>query len=301
MTAMAELKAQDAAEKAPADAAANHAVNGTLAQILYSALTTGTRTTTTRRQYISSFESFILNHIPYAQVELKHLQTGLIDWDGPGAPGGDSQKPLLVWYFAGQPYPIVNAARIGYTYQLTWDGSNAPAWGTILLGFQSDKNEHKSSHALAISPRASVRIDSHVFVDQLTQTIRGLTNALPSSVVTGVQSYTNLDDLVFGQIQSAVSGVQARTPAGPTSGYALSDGSPFTIEFDGPARDNDGVNIFAYTIQTLFNDVEKFNQILWWYFGGQPQRITKAMRIPLTNSDGGPSLFVGFTGPGPYP
>jgi len=53
------------------------------------------------------------------------------------------------------------------------------------------------------------------------------------------------------------------------------------IDFDGPAQDSDSHNVFQYTFATLLNDPEKYSQVLFWYFGGKPYRVTKALRIPL--------------------
>jgi hypothetical protein len=83
---------------------------------------------------------------------------------------------------------------------------------------------------------------------------------------------------------------------------------PVIVAFDGPARDNTSLNPFGYTLPTLFNDKEKYSQLLWWYFGGKPYRITKAIRIPdrsvwnrdLAGEDV-TSVFVGFAGPGSDP
>jgi hypothetical protein len=84
------------------------------------------------------------------------------------------------------------------------------------------------------------------------------------------------------------------TPVGLTAVQS----QPFNVEFDGPARDADSHHVFPYTFETLVNDQEKFDQILWWYFAGHPVRITKAMRIPLGSDPNSPSLFVGYSGPG---
>jgi hypothetical protein len=83
---------------------------------------------------------------------------------------------------------------------------------------------------------------------------------------------------------------------------------PVVVHFDGPAQDNNSLNPFNYTPQTLFNDKEKYAQVLWWYFGGRAYRVTKALRIPIpirTAQYSGPtapedveSLFIGFAGPG---
>lgn len=79
---------------------------------------------------------------------------------------------------------------------------------------------------------------------------------------------------------------------------------PVIVAFDGPAQDNNSLNPFNYTPQTLFNDKEKYNQVLWWYFGGRPYRVTKAIRLPVRTAltkaltgEAVESLFIGFAGP----
>jgi hypothetical protein len=80
---------------------------------------------------------------------------------------------------------------------------------------------------------------------------------------------------------------------------------PVIVSFDGPAQDANSLNPFNYTPQTLFNDKEKYAQVLWWYFGGKAFRVTKAMRIPIRTAQTSTltgedveSLFIGFAGPG---
>jgi hypothetical protein len=69
-----------------------------------------------------------------------------------------------------------------------------------------------------------------------------------------------------------------------------------------PLNGQPGPRKFFKTPEELTQD-ELF-QCLWWYFGGQPRRVTKAIRIPyqyrfegraaLVNT----ALLVGFEGPG---
>jgi hypothetical protein len=76
---------------------------------------------------------------------------------------------------------------------------------------------------------------------------------------------------------------------------------PIVVHFDGPAQDNNSLNPFNYTPQTLFNDKEKYAQVLWWYFGGKAYRVTKAIRIPIPGASAAQdeeALFIGFAGPG---
>jgi hypothetical protein len=342
-----------------------------LLQTLYGILT-GTNAAATRRQYIGDFNTFILNHIPYAQVQLRDLQTGLMSFDGPDANGVD--KPLLVWHFGGLPYPIVKAAQVDYTYVRTWDGSGWTIHSSILFGFQSSDDQplHVSPRARAAKTPEPIQEHAHKseskdFVEQLTEAVRSLTETSPSATVGGTTVYTDLDSFIndeldgryasfaadrvapatpdsepaiqqrlarvitsFSQAQlpagESQSAVQPRTPAvepavttallellvqvaqqsangnhAKPRGWVLNGAGPVNVEFDGPARDNDSHHIFAYTTETLFNDQDKYNQVLWWYFAGQPVRITKALRIPVGADPNGPSLFVGYSGPGGHP
>jgi hypothetical protein len=250
----------------------------------------GTNAATTKRQFIGDFTTFILNHIPYAQVEPKDLQTGLISFDGPKAAGIDDGKPVLVWHFGGLPYPIVKAAMIQYNYQRTWDGSGQTVHGAILFGFQSEDPQ-----TLDAAPRGKFGLRTlgaretkgNTFLD-LRDAFEALSNTVPTAVVFGTSKFGNLDTFVNHQLAEGLSATEK-------------DG-PFNIEFDGPARDNDSHHPFLYTLETLFNDQAKFAEIVWWYFGGRATRITKAIRIPLKPNDAtSPSLFVGYSGPGTFP
>ena len=72
------------------------------------------------------------------------------------------------------------------------------------------------------------------------------------------------------------------------------------IYYDGPAADYNSHKAFPYTTDTLFNDQEKYNQVLWWYFGGRAYRITKAMLLDYDAGAGASGiLLVGYQGPGP--
>src|SRR5262249_23052569 len=71
-------------------------------------------------------------------------------------------------------------------------------------------------------------------------------------------------------------------PASDLNGsYDHCIGTPQRIDFDGPAQDYDSHIPFPYTPATLFNEPEKYAQVLIWYFAGRPRRVTKALRIPL--------------------
>jgi hypothetical protein len=77
---------------------------------------------------------------------------------------------------------------------------------------------------------------------------------------------------------------------------------PTIVEFDGAAKDNNRANPYLPTDQELAS-VDGYQQLLWWYFGGKPYRITKAIRIPYNykHDDGqeySASLLIGYQGPG---
>jgi len=365
-----------------------------LIQTLYGMLN-GTNAATTKRQFVGDFNTFVLNHIPYAQVRARDLQTGLITFDGPKiATSTGIEKPLLVWHFAGLPYPIVKAALVEYNYLRMWDGSGQNVHASILFGFQEARDQKLYTSPIARATAQAKTIKTHVnaaganFIDQLTATVTSLTETIPSATVTGSASYADLDSFVnselgavYGpyqrkltsliqangsaaQLKSALRDLGAELPQGrkprnpgnskaanasdqngadtnagsaadsaggasvenvthpqspavtqqvialmlqgahksPPLGLKAVGSGPFTVEFDGPAREADSHHIFPYTFETLVNDREKFDQILWWYFAGKPVRITKAMRIPLASNDpNAPSLFVGYSGPGSFP
>jgi hypothetical protein len=293
----------------------------------------GSNAGSTKRQFIGDLGTFILSNIPYAQVQPKDLQTGLITMDGPKAIAG---KPLLVWHFGGFPYPVERAALIEYVYVRNWDGSGQTVHASILFGFQTADRDRQT---LKIAPHDSLRTTrarrpTTDFVSDLRQAVTRLTKTVPSAVLSTSTAQSDLTGFVMDQLKLASGQEQF---AALTSGGAIasagngavvganpghnpgngdhsakprglvrrSGGSaadePFDVEFDGPARDHDSHHIFPYTLETLFNDQTLFDQILWWYFAGRPMRITKAMRIPLTADSASASLFVGYSGPGSHP
>ena len=52
-----------------------------------------------------------------------------------------------------------------------------------------------------------------------------------------------------------------------------------SIEYDGIAREYNSVKPFPYNLGELVREAEKYDQLLYWYFGGRTYRITKAMRL----------------------
>ena len=148
-------------------------------------LLNGSHAAATRRQFIGDLNTFILNHIPYAQVRLRDVQTGLISFDGPAADGVDAAKPILVWHFGGLPYPIVKAALLEYNYLRMWDGSGQTVHASMLFGFQSNEPQ-----TLQVSPGAAfaaTRINNSAatgnFIGDLRQAVIGLAESTPAAVV----------------------------------------------------------------------------------------------------------------------
>jgi hypothetical protein len=79
---------------------------------------------------------------------------------------------------------------------------------------------------------------------------------------------------------------------------APSDLPRVRIEFDGPARQYNSKNSFPFTNQSLFNDPSGiYQKLIWWYFGGSPYRITKAMRMYYQDPLLPGWLLIGYQGP----
>ena len=73
-----------------------------------------------------------------------------------------------------------------------------------------------------------------------------------------------------------------------------------SIYYDGPATDYNSQQAFPYTVDTLFNEPDKYNQLLWWYFGGRAFHITKAMLLAYVADASSGLLLVGYQGPSPH-
>src|SRR5206468_1515452 len=82
----------------------------------------------------------------------------------------------------------------------------------------------------------------------------------------------SLDDFVESQHPDAARGSKAAL-------FDQNHGSECTVEYDGPAQQNASYDPFLLTRTTLFNNVELYNQLLHWYFGGKSYQITKAIRL----------------------
>jgi hypothetical protein len=249
---------------------------------------------TTRSHRIGEFDSFILNNVPYAQVPSRNVQWGAVQYDGPGANGIDGAKPVLQWHFGGVPYPISKAIRLYYTYIRTWDGSGDIITASIFLGFQADLVDLVVPQPIPYVPLPTqtfrTRVANLGLYGQFSNQVWGSDQAVLGSEATGIVTracqpsgpgYNAFDDLIQTELGW-------RTGPGANRFSALRQ-DPIPIDFDGPAQTSDSHNIFAYTNATLFNDQDKYGQVLFWYFAGKPYRLTKAMRIPLDPIDRQPA------------
>ena len=249
----------------------------------------------TRAHMINDFQSFILNNVPYAEVLPGNLQWGAIQYDGPATPAIDGTKPALQWHFGGVPYPITKAIRIPYTYIRAWDGSNDMVTASIFIGIQLNLDTYLRPQAFPFVSQQSGTFNARVAAigprGALTNPAWGSDAAILASEAAGVltgsipfspNDATALHKFVVAEVGSAIENVTARA---------------VPVDFDGPAQDADSHHVFQYTLATLLNDYVKYGQLLFWYFGGKPYRVAKAMRIPLDpGTSAGPSLFIGYVG-----
>jgi len=233
----------------------------------------------TRRLRIDQFDTFILNNIPYAEVPPQNVNWGAIEYDGPGALGIDGGKPVLQWHFGGVAYPISRAIRINYTYVRTWDGSNAVITTAIYLGFQDDLEHYIVPQATPFVARPTPTFQHRVgdlgsyggFSTHSWASDAGILASEAQALVTRSVAYDAINRTMFESLLQDELGDIA----------SLITAQPVPVDFDGPAQDYDSHRPFEYTFATLQNDPERYSQLLFWYFGGQVFRLTKAMRIPL--------------------
>jgi hypothetical protein len=127
--------------------------------------------------------------------------------------------------------------------------------------------------------------------DDLKQTLKRIADALeqnPNGVKRVTMEIQSFDKLIASQIPYANVRYENFQQAG-------------VVELDGPAKDSDQASPYEPSIEELAS-VETSQQLLWWYFGGKPYRITKALRIPYNYQRDGQeyrgSLFIGYQGPG---
>jgi hypothetical protein len=231
-------------------------------------LLAGLGTSTTRLQRVDDFNAFVLNHIPYGQVSLDSLQTALIEYDGPAA---HPAKPPLQWHFGGLPYAINKAVRLNYSYSRLWDGSGSRINASILVGFQA--NGPSSTYISgSIAPASFAdRLNGQITPDTTEQEFAtAVLICMPTTVISGSAGFNDIAKFLQNELgEDQIAALKQTLNA---------------FEFDGPAQDNDSHNPFSYTLATLFNNQDKYNQLLWWYFGGKANRVTKAIRIPLLST-----------------
>jgi hypothetical protein len=301
-----------------------------------SALMSQSSSVSSADERIDNFHKFILDNVPYGVVTPDNLQQGLIQFDGPAQDPPTAKKPLQ-WYFGAVPYAIIKAIRVQYTYTKAYQGTDYDVAGSLFIGYEdiletfirtaqglADRIEEitqpeeraKAERVRPMLPRAiafrdtleSARKNRSEILTKPVTTLADIVKAireeepnLPGTVGALAQKADDLDkfmndnypyrsflsldwDLIFERDQNG----QPR---------------PIRIEKDGPAQRYDSLSPFPFTLATLFNDQDKYNQLLWWYFGARPYRITKAMRLAFGDAKSGlaQSLLLGFQGPGSVP
>ena len=229
-------------------------------------LLSGLGSSATRLQRIDDFNAFILNHIPYGQVSIESLQTALIEYDGPAV---NPTKLPLQWHFGGLPYAINKAVRLDYSYTRSWDGSGSTVNASILLGFQTSTPSGQANGPATLAPASfAARVSKQITPSSTQQDIAtAVLLAMPTTIISGSAGFNDIASFL-------------QTELGYDQVAALRQ-TISSFEFDGPAQNNDSHDPFSYTLGTLFSNQEKYNQLLWWYFGGKANRVTKAIRIPL--------------------
>lgn len=275
---------------------------------------------TTRYQLIADLQDFILDNIPYAKVEAKDLQLGLIE--GYTSSSKDGRKPLQ-WHFGGVPYAVDPGIKIEYVYKKGYDGSvNTLDYGSILTGTyldgepaglgskqqapnsptQTTSDGGGSSRQIEQQTRSKTRPPQPI-KDFLSMSHPGLhptqgVMALLSQNAANAVTQLALSPTSFTVLAVNVAGLSPLLHALVPTGESL-DGQWLSVEYDGPGKDNDSMNPFPYNRATLFNVPEKYGQLLHWYFGGKAYQLTKAIRVPVGNERQG--LLIGYSGPGPIP
>jgi hypothetical protein len=276
----------------------------------------------TRPYVIDDFDNFVLSNVPYGEVSARNVQWGAVAFDGPLAPGVQGTKPAMQWFLGGVAYPITLAIQVRYSYTRTWDGSNAPVTDTILFGLQECLDDY-------IKPQPVP------FVASPTNPIIG-TYGDPTNPLWGSEP-ARLASQAAGVVTAALA-PPSRTPALVSGGQAMAPtfysliqsqlvGHPraqtfedlitkpgrVLIDFDGPAKNSDSLNIFPYTAAQLFNQLDLYQLTQFWYFSGKPRRVVKAMRIPLAvdqvqaatassppqPTDQSFAMFIGYSGASP--
>jgi hypothetical protein len=213
-------------------------------------------------------------------VQPEHVNWGALEYDGPAAVGIDGGKPALQWYFGGVAYPITKAIRINYTYVRRWDGSNAVVTTAIYLGFQDGLSEYVVPSAIPLVARPTATFQQRVgdlgpYGGFSTNTWASDAGVLASEAAAVIARSFAYDDVNLNTTFNKL----LRDELGLVADLLLE--TPLPVDVDGPAQNYDSHKPFEYTVATLQNEPELYSQVLFWYFGGKPWRLTKAMRIPL--------------------
>lgn len=273
-------------------------------------------------EQIDNFHKFILDNVPYGRVDPNYIQQGLIEFDGPAQDPPTGKKPLQ-WHFGGVPYPIIKAMRIQYSYTKSYQGTDYDLAGSLFIGYEdvssqlirmvredvggarandrADRLREFQASIFEARDRLYPPLDDQLTLRELIDIIRIQTLNQPASVSRLAQIAQNLDTFIADNYpyRSFVD-FDWDLVLGRNGGSTLPD--PLLVEYDGPAQKYDSLQAFPFSLATLFSDQARYNQLLWWYFGGRAYRITKAMRVHYELTAGvGECLWVGFQGPGDFP
>lgn len=246
----------------------------------------------TRLQVIGNFDTFILNNIPYAQVTSEHVSWGMLQYDGPDAPGVKGAKPALQWHFGGVPYPISKAIRIPYSWVRTWDGSDAIIGTSIFIGFQQHLEDLVLPQPIpwVLSPSDRFTQNASLF-GVLGSAFWGSDAAVLASeaaalVTRSIQNKSTSGDTLHGLVRAELD---------DDTRFHNLESRATPMDLDGLARDNDSQNVYRYMVADVLNDPGAYGRLLHWYFGGKAYSLTKAIRIWLDydyESGGAQESFV---------
>jgi hypothetical protein len=284
-------------------------------------------------QAVENLHKLILDELPYGQIDPNGLVQGIIEIDGPAQNPPNAKKPLQ-WSFGGSPYEVCKAIRIQYGYQRYMDGMSVNATGSLFVGYELDDSYFAPSFSGLedrLNALAAEEVESaeQALLDfQRARTRFAEPRAAGASIVDSLRSdlanspwqVTRLAKYVDAANFDAF--VQLNWPFHPTGSYTSAANTPSAvtpnatplslrlggapqpdlprvrIEYDGPARNNNSKDPFPYTNQTLFNDPSGiYMKLLWWYFGGRPYRITKAMRLVYQDPVLPGHILIGYQGP----
>jgi hypothetical protein len=235
-------------------------------------------TVSSATQTIDDLHQFIFNNIPYGLVDPKNLQQGLIELDGPNCTNPPRAQPLLQWHFGGIPYPIAKAIRIQYTYTRMYQDNRYDESGSLFIGY--DLGGTPPANPTAPKNWSTTPIGN---IGQFLSALE--TFASENSVARIAAKVDDLDAFIKKN--------------NPLSAHHHAAGNVATVYYDGPAQRYDSNNPFPYTRTTLFNDQDRYGELLHWYFGGKAYQVTKAIRVSYPSQP--VTLFIGYQGPGGQP